>query len=217
MASPSEETIYNTAIQPASHVNQIKRKSTSSDGEADTSDERMDLAFIRNNKEVNKHGKWIEQLNDCKTLSTGQDSYRERSVVDQQPRPSTSSHRRERDDYNYGTQPRNDYGNSNHGQRDEFEDAERRADHLIREAELSKARMVDIPGKNGETSFERGNKIATNINGELMHSVIVDQNFLMVAAHIDESLKRKIINGEYVDFVKLLPRDRVIREMGILE
>ena len=65
--------------------------------------------------------------------------------------------------------------------------------------------MIDIPGK----FVNNAGPVPLDVNNELVHSVMVDQNYLMVATHIDESLKRKIINGEYVDFACLLPRDRV--------
>ena len=41
---------------------------------------------------------------------------------------------------------------------------------------------------------------------------MVDEEFLAVAAHVDDSLKAKIIKCEYVDFAKLLPRDVVQAE-----
>ena len=41
---------------------------------------------------------------------------------------------------------------------------------------------------------------------------MVDEDYLIVAAHIDETLARKIRQGEFVDFSRLLPRDRVQQE-----
>ena len=38
---------------------------------------------------------------------------------------------------------------------------------------------------------------------------MVDENYSLVAAHVDQSIRDKILNGEYVDFAKLLPRDRI--------
>ena len=40
-----------------------------------------------------------------------------------------------------------------------------------------------------------------------MHSVVVDEEFSMVASHVGEAIKKKIVDSDYVDFVKLLPRD----------
>ena len=89
-----------------------------------------------------------------------------------------------------------------------MEQTERRGEQLIRNAEAAKARMVDVPGRNNDNTngFAQTNVQPKN---ELMWSVMVDQDYLMVAAHIDEAMKRKVINGEYVDFIRLLPRDRV--------
>ena len=184
LASPSEETIYRKAVQP------LKRKSTSSEGEHDTSD-KMQVG-------------WVHQLNDFNDLSVGRsrDGHRSREA----PR-SVSCHRRDDDRY-YGQQ------------RDEFAEAERRADQLIREAELSKAQMVDIPGRNkvnnpatpGSHQGEINTNCRLDLNSQFVHSAMVDQNFLMVAAHIDENLKKKILTGKYIDFARLLPQDRVMSD-----
>ena len=45
-----------------------------------------------------------------------------------------------------------------------------------------------------------------------MHSVIADDNFLLVAAHIDEALRLRIEAGDYIDFSRLIPRDRLFQE-----
>ena len=65
--------------------------------------------------------------------------------------------------------------------------------------------MADVPGKSPKNNI-------FDINSELVHSMMVDQNYLMVAAYVDENLRMKIVNGEYVDFARLLPHDRVTVE-----
>ena len=40
----------------------------------------------------------------------------------------------------------------------------------------------------------------------------MDEDYLLVAAHIDTNTYNKIISGEYVDFARLIPRDRVLQE-----
>ena len=82
---------------------------------------------------------------------------------------------------------------------------EEQADCLIREAEHNKARMLDVQGESNELSKHID-------KGTLLHSVVVDEGYLTVAAHIDEQLYRKILNFEYIDFSKLLPRDRLTAE-----
>ena len=36
----------------------------------------------------------------------------------------------------------------------------------------------------------------------------IDEGYKLVALHVEDSLKDKIINCEYVDFSKLLPKNR---------
>ena len=76
--------------------------------------------------------------------------------------------------------------------------------------------MADVTG--------RGMFPPSNINGnfhfnpfeqvqnDFMHSMMVDEGFLMVAAHVSEVLRRRIEQGEYIDFTRLIPRDRVTHE-----
>ena len=80
------------------------------------------------------------------------------------------------------------------------------AEKLIQQAEQAKARILEVPGKEIQSKNLRDEFLA-KVSGELMHSVIVDEEFSMVASHVSEATKRKIVNGEYVDFIKLLPRE----------
>ena len=40
----------------------------------------------------------------------------------------------------------------------------------------------------------------------------VDQDYLVIGGHIDDVTQGKIIRGEYIDFSKLIPRDKIISE-----
>ena len=40
----------------------------------------------------------------------------------------------------------------------------------------------------------------------------MDQDYLLVSNHVDQVTQQKIIRGEYVDFGKLLPKDKVLME-----
>ena len=51
-----------------------------------------------------------------------------------------------------------------------------------------------------------------NINKSFEFTAKIDQDYLVVGGHVDESTQSKIINGEYVDFGKLLPRDQILSE-----
>ena len=80
-----------------------------------------------------------------------------------------------------------------------FTPEEEKAHRLIREAEQAKIQMFDVQGKTNEIIRQE----ATST---------VDDNYLLVAAHMDEGLQCRIACGEYIDFVKLLPKDRIISE-----
>ena len=41
---------------------------------------------------------------------------------------------------------------------------------------------------------------------------MVDKDYLLVAAHVDSVTLGKIVTGDYVDFAKLIPRDKVLQE-----
>ena len=41
---------------------------------------------------------------------------------------------------------------------------------------------------------------------------MVDEDYAIVGVHIDENMRRKIINGEFIDFAKLIPHDHVAAE-----
>lgn len=92
---------------------------------------------------------------------------------------------------------------------------QQRVDTLIRDAENVKARMHDFQGMNiPQNNFqERVNRAGQlDLSQQFVHSAMVDEEYLVVAAHVDENLLKKIRNCEYVDFARLLPRDRVQQE-----
>ena len=41
---------------------------------------------------------------------------------------------------------------------------------------------------------------------------MVDEDYLLVASHIDNLTFNKIITDDYVDFSKLIPKDRILQE-----
>ena len=70
------------------------------------------------------------------------------------------------------------------------------ADDMIREAEESRARIYDAKGK----------QLIMN------NQVPYDNDYLLVASHVDESLRQKIADHEYIDFAKLLRKDKATDE-----
>ena len=71
---------------------------------------------------------------------------------------------------------------------------------MVREVELAQARIYEVQGKDVERSV-------THPMGGFL-----DEDYLMKGNHLDESTRKKIINGEYVDFSKLMPKDRISLE-----
>ena len=78
---------------------------------------------------------------------------------------------------------------------------EERARQIVQEAERAKAKIYSTKGND-----------MFNLGGQLVNSAIVDENYMVVGNHIDEGTVKKIVNGEYVDFGKLIPRDRILAE-----
>ena len=81
---------------------------------------------------------------------------------------------------------------------------EDRADKQIREAKAAKAHMLATKG-----TLSAG---IIDTNKRFVHSAMVDEDYLLVALHVDSITFGKIVRGEYVDFAKLLPKDKVLQE-----
>ena len=73
---------------------------------------------------------------------------------------------------------------------------------MIKAAEAAKAQIYTVPGNELPpfASFE---------NSDYVHSMLVDEEYMMVGSHLEESIRDKIITGKYIDFAKLIPRDRI--------
>ena len=79
---------------------------------------------------------------------------------------------------------------------------EDKLNQLIREAENAKTKMFQTPGKKSTNARDNSRN--------LMHAVIADDNYLVLGAHLDEHITEKIVNGDYIDLAKLLPKDRIL-------
>ena len=79
------------------------------------------------------------------------------------------------------------------------ESPEEAALRAVRDAEAAKARIFTKPGE-----FLGSNTVDTAIH--------MDQDYLLVGSHVDEATQVKIVKGEYVDFGKLLPKDKILAE-----
>ena len=78
---------------------------------------------------------------------------------------------------------------------------EERADRMLCEVEQGKSRIYQTPGK-GLIDIER----------QFVHSAMCDEEYYVLAAHLDEGVCEKIGKGQYLDFAKLVPKDRLIVE-----
>ena len=85
--------------------------------------------------------------------------------------------------------------------------AEQRAEKLIKEAEAAKGKIFATTG-NKKIQYAYDVEKAR----EMIHSVLVDEEYSAVGGHLDDGIVNKIKHGEYVDFAKLLPRDRIAIE-----
>ena len=93
---------------------------------------------------------------------------------------------------------------------------------IIKQVEASRIRTLSTPGKQ---------LIKENMNGGLevchgdrfwggtavQHSSIVDENYMVIGTNLDLTIRNKIVKGEYVDFARLQPRDRVSTDEPRLE
>ena len=57
---------------------------------------------------------------------------------------------------------------------------------------------------------ERGRCEAEKVAAIVSQSNLIDENYMTMGTHLDKTMVDKIIAGEYIDFGKLLPRDKII-------
>ena len=87
--------------------------------------------------------------------------------------------------------------------------AQANADKLVREAELAKAKIYDVAGNFKTADQFPDNKELRQVNKALLHSLIIDEEYSLVGGHIDDGLRKMIEQGGYVNFSKLISKDRV--------
>ena len=87
-------------------------------------------------------------------------------------------------------------------------EARQKAEDMIRKAEMKWAQLLATPGKYPQID---NNKVQLQNPGALTPmqlSSMVDERYLVIGSHLDPSLQEKIKTGQYLDFARLLPRDR---------
>ena len=78
--------------------------------------------------------------------------------------------------------------------------ARQQADDYIHDVEAAKAKMLQTTGN--ELNIQ-----SLEFNSPRV-TTAVDENYILVGSHVDLLTREKIQNGSYVDFAKLLPKDR---------
>ena len=95
---------------------------------------------------------------------------------------------------------------------------------MVREVEDSRARVYDIKGNDminlPEVVNEKLGELRVQLQGNQRHlvgpqtSAYMDEDYMLVASHVNRWTRQKIINREFVDFNKLLKKDRVSDDEG---
>ena len=93
-------------------------------------------------------------------------------------------------------------------------------EQIIQESEAAKARMFKTPGNEQIDRFlnHRRSLVDQDVigypegaNHQVQHSAVVDENYMVIGAHIDKLLKQKVVANEYVDFARLIANDKITR------
>ena len=227
MQTNSETTIYDNAIEQMSQMlnnDSVKeipdtsevidknRISTSSEELGDTSNELTEqincMGFVPDTR--SSRGK------------EGQSN----QFYEQAPMPGGSSQDRNR--------------SVNRPDRETERSARNKADQLVRDAEASKARILDPTGNYDRHNLHLPNVRMLNFNARRRgvqddgyesdedpdvdidnrnnpdfsqhHPALIDENYLVIGNHVEEHIRQRIENGEYVDFSRLLPWDRLLAD-----
>ena len=191
LGNSSEATIYRRAVRmdlEDKSGNSSKRNSSSSDDNALTSNEEEQLNFQKFLDSRLKEFREGQQSKSTGKQPTKTKPSTARFGEDGQPQPSTSR----------GVEVPQD------------ETMEERLDKMIREADANKASMNLVSGRNQSQNCQR-------LSGMFAHSMYVVEKYSMMGGQVDKTLKAKIVAGEYVDFAKLLPRDRLVEDEGLLQ
>ena len=186
-ASNSELTIYHNAVQDGTRINRQSSSSEEGEIEMDTSGDSNEVIIAGENgmsTTIDKIDKFIAEYR-----QKSEERQRQERQNDE-PRPRTS-----RGMAALGLQVRT-ANFANQQQQQIPLTADHRANQLLQQAETSKARIFLAPGE-----FRTENdRFQCNLSQELVHSVMVDEKYLMIGTHLDETIRSKIVRGEYVEF-----------------
>ena len=199
----SEITVYTNAIKGPSNLdkkcdNNMNNFSSSDEEVVNTSDENMDF---QNNGEIQIEMQMDNEPTDQEILNfiTENRPENDRRTVVIQKKSDAANTRVITNEPVPGTSKQ--------------DTPDQRADRMIKEAETVKARILDAPGRD-DTVFNISNMSREHIDirNNFVHSAMVDESFLLVASHLDQATYDKIVNSEYVDFARLILKDKVLLE-----
>ena len=185
--SLSELTLYERAIRDDTQ----KRNSSSSEEMMDTSDEAvlLNITAEPNNCDLNVHDNARDTdlvAGDRSGQATNRGNGTSRPHDEARPGPSGYIPPRVR---------ANDDGPAL--------DPEKVANEFIRNMEKHQATVYEVPGRQN---------IMDGLNKNFVHSMFVDERYCSVALHVDMNLRQRIVQGQYVDFAKLIQKDRILQE-----
>ena len=93
-----------------------------------------------------------------------------------------------------------------------------RAEKIVKEAEASRAKILMSQGKD-QANLAQQQSIVDEAGvlrstpvipiKDYLLTALMDEDYLVVGGHVDEATRIKILEGDYVDFARLLPRDRL--------
>ena len=209
VSHPSETTIYREAINMNNSLTdngvremivddgkQTKRISSSSEEGIDTSGEINELEENENVLVGEIRDFQIEQLQ----LSPTKEKYLFKQFLDYRLKEQQANIR-SRDQQKTSQQQQRP--TTSRGGGNGTEKAHDRTKEMLKRVENSKAQIYQVPGKEDI-------QIPDVFNGsEFYHSVLVDEQYVLVENHVDEVTRRCIVASEFIDLARLLPRDRV--------
>ena len=196
-ASESELTIYRSAVE-----NQLSKRDSSSSEEHEgaggylNSSDEIDVLEVSEQQDVliDQFIADVRAQNQQRNEQRANRPQRHHNCVEDGQQPGTSQ---QANQLTVNQQSRNS--------------PEEKANNLIRNAEQSRVRIHQIQGNDQHirNNYEMP-QYELDLSNEFVHSAMVDENYHLVRSHIDSITQEKIIQGDYVDFAKLVPRDRVL-------
>ena len=83
---------------------------------------------------------------------------------------------------------------------------EEKADQMLKEVEISKERILPKAGKNFSHSPDNNQLISK------LSMAVIDETYFIVGSHLDSQIIDCIQRGDYIDFSKLIPKDKIMME-----